>query len=113
MLALNESLVFILISMLSLLVLAAGPAAVRLKLSDRVISACSIIMFLYLANTRALYDFFSFKLMLSAATVPFYHFFSSSHHFIISPEILSRYSLLLLILKQTLNLEHPFPATAR
>ena len=94
----------ILISILPL----AGPGALKVNPSCRVMAACSIVMLLYLANTQALYDFCGFRLMLSAmAAVLFFRFFSSSHHYIISPDILSRFSLLLLILKQNLKIAHP------
>lgn len=79
----------------------------RQRGNRRALMACSVLLLLSLINEQTLGIFIYFALSGRLFKEQGNHLFSVANHFVLSPELVAYFSLLLLLLLKTLKLETP------
>lgn len=104
------SFVALLTMLCSVIVLLTGFKSVCLSGTNKASLACSALFLLYLPNTKEAHSFLLFKLLISSCLVTIYSFLRSSKHFVISLDIVSFFSSLIILLYNNLKIAKPFSA---
>ena len=81
---------------------------IKVSYSNDVMSQFSILFFLNTLNNQVIRNYLLLKVILSSSIIYISNLFMSSNHFVISLDIFFLFSVLILILNQTLKLEKNF-----
>jgi len=104
------STVITLFSLILGLIVWSRPLIVKGMLShNKALLTCSFLFFLYLVNTQVLTQFLLFKIQTGTCVSSVYRFFAYSNHFIISPEIIFLFSMMIPVLYHTLKITKILP----